>query len=84
MEYEVVDISNGQITAITADGQEKFFNLPIEEEHGPKLLADFQANAEKGGDSFYVITVMYCPRMIGKKWMANIYVESYKPAAKEA
>jgi len=84
MEYEVVDISNGQITAMTADGQEKFFNLPIEEEHGPKLLADFQANAEKGGDAFFVITVMYCPRMIGKKWMANIYVESYKPGAKDA
>jgi len=84
MEYEVVDISNGQITAMTADGQEKFFNLPIEEEHGPKLLADFQANAEKGGDAFFVITVIYCPRMIGKKWMANIYVESYKPGAKDA
>jgi hypothetical protein len=26
MEYEVVDISNGQITAMTADGQEKFFS----------------------------------------------------------
>jgi len=84
MEYEVVDIANGTITAMTADGQEKFFNLPIEEEHGPKLLADFQANAEKGGDAFFVITVMYCPRMIGKKWMANIYVESYKPGAKDA
>jgi translation initiation factor 5A len=84
MEYEVVDISKGQITAMTAEGQEKFFNLPIEEEHGQKLLADFQANAEKGGDAFFVITVMYCPRMVGKKWMANIYVESYKPGAKEA
>jgi len=82
MEYEVVDIAGGQITAMTADGQEKFFNLP-EEEHGVKLLADFQANAEKGGDSFFVITVIYCPRMVGKKWMANIYVESYKPGAKE-
>jgi len=84
MEYEVVDISNGQITAMTADGQGKFFNLPIEEEHGPKLLAEFQANAEKGGDAFWIITVMYCPRMIGKKWMANIYVESYKAGAKDA
>jgi len=84
MEYEVVDIANGQITAMTADGQEKFFNLPIEEEHGPKLLADFQANAAKGGDAFYVITVIYCPRMVGKKWMANIYVESYKLGAKDA
>jgi translation initiation factor 5A len=82
MEYEVCDINNGQITAMTADGQEKFFNLP-EEEHGQKLLADFQANAEKGGDAFYIITVMYCPRMVGKKWMANIYVESYKAGAKE-
>jgi len=78
MEYEVVDIADGQITAMTADGQEKFFNLP-EEEHGGKLLADFQANAEKGGDQFYIITVVYCPRMVGKKWMANMYCESYKP-----
>jgi len=82
MEYEVVDISGGQITAMTADGQEKFFNLP-EEEHGVKLLEEFNANAEKGGDAFFVITVMYCPRMVGKKWMANIYVESYKLGAKE-
>jgi len=82
MEYEVVDISNGQITAMTADGKEKFFNLP-EEEHGVKLAADFAANVEKNGDAFYVITVMYCPRMVGKKWLANIYVESYKLGAKE-
>ena len=82
MEYEVVDIgADGQITAMTAEGQEKFFFLP-EEEHGPKLLADFQANAEKGGDAFYVITVLYCPRMVGKKWMANMYVESYKLGGK--
>jgi len=78
MEYEVVDIANGQITAMTADGQEKFFNVP-DGEHGVKLLADFQANAEKGGDMFYVITVLYAPRMVGKKWMANMFVESYKP-----
>jgi len=78
VEYEVVDIVNGQITAMTPEGVEKFFNLP-EEEHGQKLLADFQANAEKGGDQFYIITVIYCPRMIGKKWMANMYVEAYKP-----
>jgi translation initiation factor 5A len=78
MEYEVVDIVGGQITAMTPEGVEKFFNLP-DQEHGPKLLADFQANAAAGGDMFYVITVLYCPRMVGKKWMANMYVESYKP-----
>jgi len=82
MEYEVCDISGGQITAMTADGQEKFFNLPTEE-HGAKLLADFQANAEKGADMFYIITVVYCPRMVGKKWMANMWVESYKPGKTE-
>jgi len=82
IEFEVVDISGGQITAMTADGVEKFFNLP-EEEHGPKLLAEFQANAEKGGDMFWIITVIYCPRMVGKKWMANMYVESYKPGKAE-
>jgi hypothetical protein len=78
MEYEVVDIVNGQITAMTPEGVEKFFNVPTEE-HGPKLVADFQANAEKAGDQFYIITVLYAPRMVGKKWMANMYVESYKP-----
>lgn len=78
MEYEVVDIANGQITALGADNNERFFNLP-EEEHGAKLLADFQANAEKNGDQFYIITVCFCPRMVGKKWMANMYVETYKP-----
>jgi len=83
MEYEVVDISEGQITAMTPDGQEKFFNLP-EEEHGPKLLAEFQANAAAGGDQFFIITVLYAPRMVGKKWMANMYVETYKPGKTEA
>jgi translation initiation factor 5A len=78
MEYEVVDIVGGQITAMTAEGQEKFFNVPSQE-HGAKLVADFKANAEKAGDQFYIITVLYAPRMVGKKWMANMYVESYKP-----
>jgi len=82
MEYEVVDIQDGQITAMTADGQEKFFNLPAEE-HGTKLLEEFQANQEKNGDQFFIITVLYAPRMVGKKWMANMYVESYKPGKTE-
>lgn len=64
---QVVDIVNGQITAMTAEGVEKFFNVPSAE-HGPKLVADFTANAEKGGDQFYIITVLYAPRMVGKKW----------------
>lgn len=78
MEYEVADIANGMITAVTAEGTEKFFNVPAAE-HGEKLVADFKANAEKGGDQFYIITVLYAPRMVGKKWMANMWVESYKP-----
>jgi translation initiation factor 5A len=78
VEYEVVDIVGKQITAMTPDGQEKFFQVPPEE-HGAKLVADFQANAEKGGDQFYIIQVLYAPRMVGKKWMANMWVESYKP-----
>lgn len=82
MEYEVVDIVNNQITAMDTDGNEKFFNLP-DAEHGQKLLADFKANAEKGGDQFYIIQVVFAPRMVGKKWMANMWVESYKPGKTE-
>jgi len=81
-EYEVVDIVGSQITAMTADGQEKFFQVPPEE-HGAKLVADFKENADKGGDQFYIITVLYAPRMVGKKWMANMWVEAYKPGKSE-
>jgi len=82
IEYEVADIAGGEITAMAADGSERTFMLP-EQEHGVKLLEEFKANAEKGGDAFWIITVLYCPRMVGKKWMANVYVESYKPGGKE-
>jgi len=82
IEYEVADISNGMITAITADGQEKEFQLPSTEV-GEKLLADFKANAEKGGDAFFIITVLYAPRMVGKKWVANMFVEAYKNGKSE-
>lgn len=80
-EYEVVDIVGNQITAMTADGQEKFFQVPSPEfgDHGAKLVAEFNENNAKGGDQFYIITVLYAPRMVGKKWMANMHVESYKP-----
>jgi len=76
-EYDVTDISKGEIHAITPEGVEKTFNLPANEK-GSKLLAEFQANAAAGGDQFYIITVLYAPRMVGKKWMANIWVEDYK------
>jgi translation elongation factor P/translation initiation factor 5A len=83
-EYEVVDISGGEITAITPEGEEKKFPFPAEQEHGQKLLAAFNENAEKGGDDAYLITVLYCQREVGNKMKANIYVESFKPAPKEA
>lgn len=88
MEYEVVDIVDGIITAMGNDGsdkgQEKFFNLPAEE-HGQKLLAEFTANAEAGGENFWIITVLFAPRGTGTadKWLANIYVESYKQGKNE-
>ena len=82
VEYEVADISGGEISAIAADGSERTFMLP-NTDYGAKLLEEFRANQEKGGDLFWVITVLYCPRMVGKKWMANIFVESYKLGAKE-
>jgi len=77
IEYEVADISGGQITAMTPDGQEKFFQVP-ESEIGTKLVAEFRENAEKGGDMFWLITVVYAPRMVGKNWQANMLVEAYK------
>jgi translation elongation factor P/translation initiation factor 5A len=79
-EYEVVDIIGNDITAITPDGVEKYFKVPAAEhgDHGTKLVADFKANAAKGGDQFFIITVLYAPRMVGSKWVANMYVESYK------
>jgi len=78
IEYEVADIHDGQITAMTPDGQEKFFNVPEDPEVGEKLVNEFNDNAAKGGDQFWIITVVYAPRMVGKKWMANMLVESYK------
>lgn len=79
VEYEVADISEGVITAMTPDGQEKFFNVPETEDVGAKLVAEFKENAEKNGDQFFIITVLYAPRMVGKVWMANMWVEAYKP-----
>ncbi len=67
---------------MTADGTEKFFQVP-EEEIGQKLVKEFKDNAEKGGDAFWIITVCYAPRMVGKKWMANMLVESYKQGKAE-
>jgi translation elongation factor P/translation initiation factor 5A len=67
MEYEVVDIGGGEITAITPEGEEKKFPFPAEQEHGQKLLAAFTENAEKGGDDAYIITVLYCQREVGNK-----------------
>jgi hypothetical protein len=46
---------------------------------GEKLVNEFKENADKSGDQFWLITVVYAPRMVGKKWMANMLVESYKP-----
>ena len=68
VEYEVADIHDGQFTAMTPDGQEKFFNVPEDPEVGEKLVKEFQENAAKGGDQFWIITVVYAPRMVGKKW----------------
>ena len=67
VEYEVADIHDGQITGMTPDGQEKFFNVPEDPEVGEKLVNEFTENAAKGGDQFWIITVVYAPRMVGKK-----------------
>jgi len=78
MEYEVADISGRTITAMTADGQEKQFDVP-ETDVGRKLCEEFAANSKAGGDKFWIITVLYAPRQHGNSWKANILVESYKP-----
>lgn len=82
VEYEVADINEGVITAMTPTGDEHFFNVPAGE-IGENLVKDF-TEAAKGdkGDQFYIISVLYAPRMLGKKWVANMLVESYK-AGKE-
>jgi len=77
IEYEVADISGTQLTAMTADGEERFFQIPSGDV-GEKLVAEFKANASKQGDAFWNITVLYAPRMVGKNWQANLLVESYK------
>jgi len=76
-EYEVADISDNTITAITPEGEERSFPLP-EGEVGEKLRDEFKANTDKSGDQFFIIGVIYAPRMVGKKWMANVLVESFK------
>jgi len=82
MEYEVADISGEQITAMTPEGEEKFFMVPPGEV-GENLIRDFKANAEKNGDAFYLITVLYAPRGAEGAWKANMHVESYKQGKME-
>jgi len=77
VEYEVADINEGVITAMTPDGQEHFFNVPPGEV-GENLMKDFKDAADKGSDQFFIITVLYAPRLMGKKWVANMLVEAYK------
>ena len=80
VEYEVADIHDGQITAMTPDGQEKFFNVPEDPEVGEKLVNEFTENAAKGGDQFWIITVVYAPRMVGKKSARNTQTLAYSAA----
>jgi len=77
IEYEVAAIQDGTITAMSSDGAEHFFNVP-ETDYGQALVKDFKTNADKGGDLFWSITVVYAPRGNEKKWNANMHVESYK------
>jgi len=76
-EYEVASIADGLITAMTADGQELFFNLP-DSDKGKSLLEAYNAAQAAGGEKYFNITVLYAPRMAGKKWMANLFVEEWK------
>jgi len=76
-EYEVASISDGVITAMNPDGQELFFNAP-ESEKGKTLVEAYNADQAANGDKVFTITVLYAPRMAGKKWVANIFVEEWK------
>jgi len=78
IEYDVTDIVGSDIACIDTDGNEHKFNIPDNPEVGAKLVTEFKENQALGGDKFYIITVLYAPRMVGKKWMANMFVESYK------
>lgn len=78
IEYDVTDIKGTEIHAMDGEGEQYVFNVPDNPEVGEKLIADFKDNEAKKGDKFFIITVLYCPRMVGKKWMANLFVESYK------
>jgi len=78
IEYDVADIVGSDITCMDPEGNEYHFNVPDNAEVGEKLVADFKDNAAKGGDQFFVVTVLYAPRLVGKKWMANMLVESFK------
>lgn len=62
---------------MTPEGVEHFFSVPPTE-IGEKLVKEFKEAQDKGTDSFFVMTVLYAPRLIGKKWVANMLVESYK------
>lgn len=53
------------------EGEQYVFNVPDNPEVGEKLIAEFKENEAKKGDKFFIITVLYCPRMVGKKWMVN-------------
>jgi len=77
IEYEVADIVGSDITAMDPEGGEHHFNVP-DNEDGEKLVTEFKANAAKSGDQFFIVTVLYAPRLVGKKWMANLFVESFK------
>lgn len=41
-------------------------------------MKEFSDAAAKETEAFFLITVLYAPRLIGKKWVANMLVETYK------
>ena len=51
VEYEVADIHDGQITGMTPDGQEKFFNVPEEPRGGGEVGEGIPRECGKGWGS---------------------------------
>ncbi len=71
LEYQVTYIEGSDITALDVNNKENIFNLP-NNELGKQLEKDFKENKT------LIITVLYAPRYVSRRWVVNILVESYK------
>ena len=61
-EYEVanIDVDDNEVSYMDENGNEHTCKIP-EGEIGEKLVAEFKANEEAGGDKFWIITIQTAP-----------------------